>query len=310
MKIPSRLRRGAAMLSVILFALSGCGAKRAGSVPAPAAQTPAAAGQFEIPEFRGAEFHQALAEDFGNIQLDASALEQGVVALRAVSDSRMKLQIVCGETKYNYDLLSGEPAVLPLNMGNGSYTFRLMEQVVESKYACTWSETRDVTMEDEFQTFLRPSQLVSYDRDSLCVAKARELAASCGTDAEVASAIYGYLVDNIRYDRKKAATVQSGYLPDPDETLATGKGICFDYASLAAAMMRSLGIPCKLITGYVGQDTYHAWNSFYLQDQGWVTVEIRAAPNSWQRVDITFAAGGTPADALMDDSRYTTRYTY
>lgn len=308
MKIPSRLRRGAALLSVMLFAFSGCGAKRADAVPASGA--PAAAGLYEIPEFCGAEFHAELAEDFGNVQLDASALEQGVVALRAVSDSRMKFQIVCGETKYNYDLVSGEPAVLPLNMGNGSYTFRLMEQVEGSKYACTWSQTRPVTMADEFQTFLHPSQLVAYDRDSQCVAKARELAAACDTDAEVASAIYGYLVDNIQYDRKKADTVQSGYLPDPDDTLTTGKGICFDYASLAAAMMRSLGIPCKLITGYVGQDTYHAWNSFYLQEQGWVTVEIRVSPNSWQRVDITFAASGTPADALMDDSRYTTRYTY
>ena len=56
--------------------------------------------------------------------------------------------------------------------------------------------------------------------------KARELAAACDTDAEVAAAVYNYLVEHIRYDRQKAASVQSGYLPDPDETLKTGKGIC------------------------------------------------------------------------------------
>ena len=90
----------------------------------------------------------------------------------------------------------------------------------------------------------------------------KELAASCTTDADIAAAVYDYMVKNIQYDTKKAASVQNGYLPSPDETLKTGKGICFDYASLAAAMLRSEGIPCKLITGYVGEETYHAWNSF------------------------------------------------
>ena len=64
------------------------------------------------------------------------------------------------------------------------------------------------------------------------------------------------------------------------------------------------------ITGYVGENTYHAWNSFYLKNQGWVTVEIKAQPKSWQRVDITFAAGGTSAEKLLNDERYTTRFVY
>lgn len=118
------------------------------------------------------------------------------------------------------------------------------------------------------------------------------------------------MVKNIQYDTEKAATVQNGYLPSPDETLRTGKGICFDYASLAAAMLRSEGIPCKLITGYVGEETYHAWNSFYLESEGWITVEIRAKADEWQRVDITFAAGGMPAGEIQNDSEYTTRFTY
>ena len=41
-----------------------------------------------------------------------------------------------------------------------------------------------------------------------------------------------------------------------------------------------------------------------------MTVKIAAAPDTWQRVDITFAASGTPTEALQDDSRYTARFTY
>lgn len=292
-----------AMTLALLAMLSGCGGS---------ADAASSGGSYEIPAFQDASFHPEAAEAFGQVQLDASALEEGVVAVSAQSDKRLKFQIVLGEMKYNYDLPGdGQAVVFPLNMGDGSYTFRLMENTGESKYACVWSDTRQVTMKDEFQPYLRPSQMVSYEETSQCVEKARELASRCDTDIEVASEIYAYLVGHIRYDRAKAATVQSGYLPLPDETLSTGKGICFDYAALAAAMMRSLGIPCRLITGYVGEEeTYHAWNSFYIREQGWVTVEIKAPANQWKRVDITFAAGGVDPKELDDDSRYTTRYIY
>ena len=86
--------------------------------------------------------------------------------------------------------------------------------------------------------------------------------------------------------------------------------MCCASAALAAAMRRSAGIPCKLIAGYVENDVYRAWNCFYLESQGWVTVQIAASPDTWQRVDITFAASGTPTNALQDDSRYTPRFTY
>lgn len=308
MKTQSILRRILVLLSATVLTFTSCAANDAGDSPSPSA--PPKQGTYQIPEFQDASFHVDLAEDCGALQLDASGLSQGYVAVRAERDSRMKFQIICGETKYNYDLPSGQETVFPLNMGSGSYTFRLMEQVSGSKYACIWSGSRQVTMDNEFQPFLRPSQMVNYNQNSDCVAKSRELASRCDTDAEVASAVYDYLVEHIRYDKQKAATVQSGYLPSPDETLRTGKGICFDYAALAAGMLRSVGIPCKLITGYVEQETYHAWNSFFLKEQGWITVEIQAQVNSWQRVDITFAAGGTPADRLTNDSLYTTRYVY
>lgn len=301
MKIQYRIR----LLSLILVVatLCGCGQKHAGQT---GGET-----HYEIPAFQDAAFHEGEAEDYGAIQVDYSMLAQGVVSASAKSDSRLKFQVMSGESKYNYDLPSdGTPAVFPLNMGDGDYTFRLMEQVVDTKYACIWSEDKTVTMTDEFQPYLRPSQMVSYSEGSACVQKARELAADCGTDADVAAAIYSYLVKHIQYDAEKAGTVENGYLPNPDETLDSGKGICFDYASLAAAMFRSLGIPCKLITGYVGEETYHAWNSIYLKNQGWITVELKVQADSWQRVDITFAAGGMPENTISADMQYTTRFTY
>lgn len=267
---------------------------------------------YSIPAFADSVFQADQATAAGCAQVDLSQLDSGIVGVKAQSDIKLKFQIVQGEQKYNYDLPgNGTPTFYPLNMGSGSYTFRLMEQVEENKYTCSWSQECAVSLLDEFQPFLRPSQLVDYSENSACVQEARELAADCSEDSEVAAAVYDLLVNNIRYDKQKAETVQSGYLPDPDETLSSKKGICFDYAALAAAMLRSMGIPCKLITGYVGENTYHAWNSFYLKNSGWITVEFKVNANEWQRVDITFAAGGGLPDAGSKSGiQYTTRYTY
>lgn len=303
-----------ALTLVLVLLLCGCAAQGTASdnaKPAAGDVTNQNAVPYKIPDFRGAVFNEDEATEFGSGEIDLSQLASGIVGVKAQSDTRLKMQIVCGEDKYNYDLPNdGTETFFPLNMGDGTYTFRLMEQVGDEKYACIASEDRDVTLEDEFQPYLRPSQMVDYDENSDCVKKARELAANCSTDADVAAAVYDYMVKNIKYDTEKASTVQNGYLPSPDETLSSKKGICFDYASLAAAMLRSVGIPCKLITGYVGEETYHAWNSFYVKNEGWITVEIRAEADKWQRVDITFAAGGMPAGAIENDAEYTTRFTY
>ena len=68
--------------------------------------------------------------------------------------------------------------------------------------------------------------------------------------------IYNYVVNNFTYDKQQAATVKSGYLPVLDNVLAAKKGICFDYAGLMTGMLRSLGVPCKLVVGYAGT-AYH-----------------------------------------------------
>jgi len=302
----------AAALALILL-LCSCAVRGTASndaKPAAGDVTDSNAAPYEVPAFRDSVFNEDEATAFGSGEIDLSQLEDGIIGVKAQSDTRLKMQIVCGEDKYNYDLPNdGSATFFPLNMGNGTYTFRLMEQVGDSKYACIGSEDRDVTLKDEFQPYLRPNQMVNYNKSSDCIKKVKELDASCTTDADIAAAVYDYMVKNIQYDTEKAATVQNGYLPSPDETLKTGKGICFDYASLAAAMLRSEGIPCKLITGYVGE-TYHAWNSFYVESEGWITVEIRAKADEWQRVDITFAAGGMSAGEIQNDSEYTTRFTY
>lgn len=267
---------------------------------------------YTAPEFRDAEFHEAAAMLGDRVKLDVSCLDQGYVAVSAVSDMRLKFQVVKDETTYNYDLPSdGTPGIFPLQGGNGSYRFRVMENVVDKKYSELYSFTCDVRMQDEFQPFLRPSTYINYTRDSACVRKAAELAAGCSDELGLVSAVYNFVCSQVTYDREKAATVKSGYLPVPDETMNSGKGICFDYAALAASMLRSQGIPTKMIFGYVApQGLYHAWNMFYTPQSGWVTVSFEVRGENWTRMDLTFSANGADATFIGDGSNYSDVYYY
>lgn len=267
--------------------------------------------KYVVPAFCDSVFSSEKAEvPYEGLQVDYSHVENGYVTVSLQSGNRHKFQVLHGEEKYNYDLRGDAVAeVYPLQCGDGAYTFRVMENIVDNQYVERWSFTVDVVMKDEFQPFIRPSQYVNYTQSSQCVSMARKIAEECTTDTDVVCAVYSYLCDAIAYDDEKAASVQKGYLPDPDETLASGKGICFDYAALSAAMLRSVGVPTRLITGYVG-DIYHAWNAIYLKEQGWITLEIKASTDEWQRIDVTFAASGTDPAFLTDDGNYITRYTY
>ncbi len=68
--------------------------------------------------------------------------------------------------------------------------------------------------------------MVHYTADSACVAKAAELAQNGGgTMQALRRRCLPYVTQNITYDSAKAASVEDGYLPDPDATLAAGTGI-------------------------------------------------------------------------------------
>ncbi len=308
------------VLSAGLFLIS-CGgieaeAQDTAALPETEAQVSAAEDKngtpYEAPEIRTSEFHPDKAEGDTGAAIDTSCVNEGYVAVSAMSDKKLKFQVIKGEDTYNYDLKNdGTPSIMPLQCGNGLYTFRIMENIVDKKYAMLFETSADVTLSDEFDPFLRPNDYVHFDADSKCVVKAGELAKKSGSQLEVVTAVYDFVCKTVKYDTKKAETIEKMYQPDPDETMKTGKGICFDYAALAAAMLRSQGIPTKLIFGYVSpDDLYHAWNMFYTDETGWVTAEFKVDSKNWTRLDLTFAANGSNAKFIGDGTNYSDLYQY
>lgn len=266
---------------------------------------------YTLPDVRLTVFNEEEAVSERNVFIDVSSANAGYVMTRAISSSALKFQMLCNDGSYNYDMPSDGTAVaFPVNMGDGLYTLRVMEQVEGSTYIELFSTQVDVVLDSEFEPFLSPSVYCDFSEDSACVTLARDLAKDAKSQAAAAEAIYSWITSNIDYDSNKASAMQNatGYTPHPDDTLSSQTGICFDYASLAAAMLRSVGIPTKIVTGYVANGSiYHAWNMVYLQGK-WVNVGFTVPPREWSRIDATFASSGPSVVGGKKD--YVDRFTY
>ena len=244
--------------------------------------------------------------------IDTSHVADGYVVAHASSAARLKFQVNCNGKTYNYDLPNdGTPTVFPLNMDDGEYEFRIMKNAGGNDYLEAERKVETVSLSSEFAPFIIPNQYCNYNGESACVAKARELTADVTNQGEAVKRICEFVVSHVTYDTEKAKELSkaTGYIPNPDETLASGTGVCFDYASLGAAMLRSMGFPTKIITGYVSPgDLYHAWIMVYV-DGSWKTGEFSVSADSWSRVDLTFAASGS-SEFTGDGTNYTERYVY
>lgn len=271
-------------------------------------ESSSAEGSYQAPAFADAVFHEDEAQGIEQVKVDISAVKEGYVAVAVKSDKRIRLRVSVSDVNYDYDVANdGTPCVFPLQSGDGFYSFKVMEQVVNTTYVKLYSVSSEVALEDEFQPFLRPSEYSKYNAGSECVKLAKELASSEADALGVVGAVFDYICDNISYDEEKAAAVAgiSGYMPNPDDTLEIKKGICFDYVSLAAAMLRSQGIPTKIVFGYVSpDDLYHAWNMFYTAQTGWVSVGYDVKAGNWYRMDTTFSAAGTENSFIGDGGNY------
>ena len=270
-------------------------------------------GKYVIPKMLLSEYKGEKAKENRQVEVDESSVSDGYIGFSVKADSDVKIKMMKDDEDYEYSVKSdGTPSIFPLQMGSGVYSYIVCQRREGTKFAVIQKGEVEVELSDEFQPFLRPSDYVPYDRRSDSVKKASEFARAADTSLDVVKSVYEYVTKNIKYDVKKAEKADTDIPADPDKTMKTGYGICLDYAALAAAMLRSQGIPTRMIYGYVGEDDlYHAWNMFYTEETGWVTVKFEVKKKeTWYRLDLTFSAGGAPEEFVGDGSNYRDIHTY
>lgn len=241
--------------------------------------------------------------------IDYSNANQGYVMVKySGENSKVKVQVT-KDTTYTYDVLNkNNYETFPLSEGNGNYSIKVFENISGNQYAQAGSQNINVALENEFNTFLYPSQYVNFRDNSQSTVLSNSLKGE--NVISTVTNVYNYVVDNISYDNAKANSVQSGYIPNNDNTLANKNGICFDYASLMCAMLRAQDIPSKLIVGYQGSQ-YHAWISVYSNETGWIDNVISFDGTNWTLMDPTFAStGGRQYGNCSASGGYTMKYNY
>ncbi len=224
-------------------------------------------------------------------------------------DSKIKLQVLkSGDEWVAYNLKAdGSIEDFSLQFGSGEYTARIMKNLDGDDYVALVSKTFTVNLTDDTSVYLNSIQNVNWRYDMQPIEDVRHIIAPAlenASDSELlqdcTDDLYLYICKNIVYDDDKIFNLEFDYLPDIEQTYADGKGICYDYSSLLAAMMRSISIPTKLVKGYASYNptVYHAWNEVYLNGQ-------------WFVIDTTYdASKGEYRPMFKDASGYTKVYEY
>lgn len=237
-------------------------------------------------------------------RIDVSELGNGIVKVQHDPAQQLneKIKISKGNQHFYYSVKSNNR--FPLQLGDGKYTISVLQYVADNKYRLVENKEVYVTASSEQAVFLQPIQMIFWNESTNAIAKAKELTKNLQSDREKVTAIYHYVIQHVQYDYAKANVVTSDYIPSIDSTWAEQKGICYDYAALFAAMLRSEGIPTKLMMGHKSDiPQYHAWNEVFLKET-----------NEWVTIDTTYDSimikGTKKPWMIKDTSEYTTEKQY
>lgn len=213
------------------------------------------------------------------------------------SNKKIKLIIEHSGQKYIYNLKSEKRFVsFPLQLGDGSYSLKIYENTSGTKYKKVYSTSGNVSVEEDNIVYLNAIQQIEWSDEDETVAFAQALLDQYKldtygltqpdgsvtlpedvvlSDREIIDLYYEWVVQNVVYDYDKINGLSYDYIPIADEILEAKTGICYDYSVLLSAMLRSQGIPSKLIKGYTSwTSVYHAWNEIWLEEEGeWVIVD-------------------------------------
>jgi len=165
---------------------------------------------------------------------------------------------------------------------------------------------------NEAQAYLKATEQVPAN-DGKIQGKARELTALSKTQFDAVQKILTWVVDHMHY----VATPQSY---DAMYAFQTGKGNCQNYSHLAAALMRAVGIPVRIVNGITLKEPYdvrmkssvltlkmaegrHSWIEVYFSDLGWVPFDPQRSElfvsNRFIRVEVGLDNEETKQDGLV-----------
>ena len=161
----------------------------------------------------------------------------------------------------------------------------------------------------EARPYLAPTAQVQ-SGDPAVTALARRLTHGAVSELEAVRAVMDHVVDHVRYVNPPQAF-------DALYSLQTGKGNCQNFSHLAAALLRAVGVPVRIVNGVTVDTPYdvaaggsvfttkmgrgrHSWVEIWFPDLGWVPFDaqnsVMFVANRYLRTEI----GVDNAEAVND----------
>ncbi|MBN1998419.1 transglutaminase domain-containing protein [candidate division KSB1 bacterium] len=165
---------------------------------------------------------------------------------------------------------------------------------------------------DEVRIYLQSTKQVPAD-DGQIKNKAQQLVAGAKTQFDAVQKILIWIVDHMNY-------VLNPQSYEAMYSFRTGKGNCQNYSHLAAALMRSVGIPVRIVNGITTKQPYdvntgsgiltmrmaqgrHSWIEVFFPDLGWVPFDPQQmqlfVSNRFIRVEVGLDNEETANDGLI-----------
>jgi len=127
---------------------------------------------------------------------------------------------------------------------------------------------------DLLLTELSLPEQISRQKDIIGICN--EIRKECSHHIEIIAASNRYIYDHFQYI--KGIT---DYETTVDEILEHKSGVCQDFAHVLLQILRTLGIPCKYVSGYIcpnkngmrGEGATHAWVEAWIPGYGWAGID-------------------------------------
>ncbi len=180
--------------------------------------------------------------------------------------------------RYYYKLKEGSNSVqIPLTKGTGTYKIIVCKVLSTGKATPLKSYTVDLTEYGNKKVFGVNNFVVDYGVSDEFIKKAKTLTKGSKTENAKVKKIYEYIIKNYAYDYELLSEKQrtSYYNPNNKSTFERKLGICYDISSLFAAMLRSVGVEARVVTGHTPNvKEYHAWTQVWdSKKKKWYTID-------------------------------------
>lgn len=216
---------------------------------------------------------------YARVEFDTANTAKGLLYITydgaLTKDIKLTVTMKGSQNNYTYTVRTNKKFSVPLQLGNGEYTARILEHVSGKAYRVLDQHQFSAEIQSPNDMFLAASPIVDYADEMTAIKEYDKILA--GDGPQRTTTLYERVVNDYTYDDTKAQAISSGkvtgYVPVIDEVYQAKKGICFDYSAMMAGVLRDQGIPVKLVMGYSTEiDGYHAWNEILIGDR-WVVVD-------------------------------------